>query len=94
MIADDDAAAAGAEAGEEQQAGHDSSASSSSSITRSDLGLPSPGSVDDAAGFQFLSGSECYQSEGIDDNEWFAEVSQSKQANSVTDYFVIPATFS
>jgi myosin heavy subunit len=44
------------------------------SLSRAELGLPEPGSVDGASLFQFLAGSECHVSEGIDDAEWFAEM--------------------
>jgi myosin-5 len=43
-------------------------------LSRADLGLPEIGSVDGASQFEFLAGSECYASEGIDDAEWFAEM--------------------
>jgi myosin heavy subunit len=53
-------------------------------LSRVDLGLPELGSTDDAAQFQFLAGSECYTSEGIDDAEWFAEMIETMSVIGIT----------
>lgn len=53
-------------------------------LTRAELGLTGVGSINDASKFTFLSGSTCYEAEGIDDNEWFAEMIETMNVIGIT----------
>ena len=52
-------------------------------LTREDLGLPEPG-PDAASGFRFLSGSGCFQADGIDDGAWYQETIGTMSAIGIT----------
>lgn len=53
-------------------------------LTREELGLPGSATVDHAAHYQYLSGSENFVSEGIDDYEWHVEMIETMGVIGVT----------
>lgn len=53
-------------------------------ITREELGLSEPAAVGLAAQYQYLSGSESFVAEGIDDTEWFAEMVETMRVIGVS----------
>jgi myosin heavy subunit len=57
---------------------------SSDSLTREELGLPGSATVEHATHYQYLSGSESFVSEGIDDYEWYVEMTETMRVIGVT----------